>query len=143
MSCKSAVIDTANDAETVFVDVPKIAFISYKISKDQDDKNSIELIDILKVEGKFKRQDDGMSRAMGDYELLQLDKNGNQLSAMIVENPLTQTVEYVNDAGEFAKKNIDFQSKETAIRVQLNPKTYYILMQEIGNESTNFLKSKL
>ena len=142
-SCKTAVIDTAKDTDIVLVDMPKIAFITYRISKDQDDQKSVELVDLLKVDGKFKSQENEKTRAKGDYELIQLDNDGKQLAITIVENPLSQTVEYVNSNGEFAKKNIDFKSKETAVRVQLNSKTYYILMQEIGNESTNFLKTKI
>ena len=143
VSCKSTIIDSAQDSEVAVAEVPKMAFITYKISKNQEDKKSIELINLLKVDGKFKIQDNQKSPVAGDYELIQLDKDGKQLATAIVENPLNQTVEYVNDAGEFAKKNIDFQSKETSIRVQLNSKTYYILLQEIGNQSKNFLKTKM
>lgn len=142
MSCKTVVQDSNKETENVIVDVPKIAFVTYKISKSQE-TNMIEFIDVKMAKGKLKSQEKDLNKKAGDYALIQLDKNGNQLAIMVVENPLNQTVEYVGDNGELAKKDLTFQSKEIAIRIQLQAKTSYLLMQEIGNESKNYLKTKL
>ena len=142
MSCKSVIVDDNKESEIVIVDEPKIAFITYKISKGQEG-NTIELIDVIKAEGKLKSKEKNQNKIAGNYELIQLDKNGNQLVTTTVENPLNQTVEYIQDNGELAKKDLTFQSKEIAIRVQIQARTSYLLMQEIGNESKNYLKTKL
>ena len=142
MSCKSAAVDANKESEIVIVDVPKIAFVTYKISKGQEG-NTIELIDVIKAEGKLKSKEKNQNKIAGNYELIQLDKNGNQLVTTTVENPLNQTVEYIQDNGELTKKDLTFQSKEIAIRVQIQARTSYLLMQEIGNESKNYLKTKL
>ena len=142
MSCKSVIVDDNKESEIVIVDEPKIAFITYKISKGQEG-NSIELIEVIMAKGKLKVQENSQIKTVGDYQLIQLDKNGNQIDLTTVKNPLNQTIEYVNDNGEFAKKDLTFQSKETSIRVQIKPNASSIIMQEIGNESKNYLKTKL
>ena len=142
MSCKSVIVDDNKESEIVIVDEPKIAFITYKISKGQEG-NSIELIEVIMAKGKLKVQENSQIKTVGDYQLIQLDKNGNQIDLTTVKNPLNQTIEYVNDNGEFAKKDLTFQSKETSIRVQIKPNTSSIIIQEIGNESKNYLKTKL
>ena len=142
MSCKSVIVDDNKESEIVIVDEPKIAFITYKISKGQEG-NSIELIEVIMAKGKLKVQENSQIKTVGDYQLIQLDKNGNQIDLTTVKNPLNQTIEYVNDNGEFAKKDLTFQSKETSIRVQIKPNASSIIIQEIGNESKNYLKTKL
>ena len=142
MSCKSVIVDDNKESEIVIVDEPKIAFITYKISKGQEG-NSIELIEVIMAKGKLKVQENSQIKTVGDYQLIQLDKNGNQIDLTTVKNPLNQTIEYVNDNGEFAKKDLTFQSKEIAIRVQIKPNASSIIIQEIGNESKNYLKTKL
>ena len=142
MSCKSVAVDASKETDIVIVDLTKIAFVTYKISKSQQG-NNIEIIDVIMAEGKLKSIEKNQNKIDGNYELIQLDKNGNQLARTMVENPLNQTVEYIQDNGVLAKKDLTFQSREIAIRVQIQAKTSFLLMQEIGNESKNYLKTKL
>jgi len=143
MACGSALVDTDTEEDIATNDAPKIAFVSYKISKDATDKITIELIDVLMAKGKLKPQDNEKANVVGDYELIQLSSDGKQLTLDKIENPLNQIIEYVNEEGEFGKKEVSFDSKDIYIRVQLHSQSKYIVMQEIGNKSTNFVKTKL
>ena len=86
MSCKSVIVDDNKESEIVIVDEPKIAFITYKISKGQEG-NSIELIEVIMAKGKLKVQENSQIKTVGDYQLIQLDKNGNQIDLTTVKNP--------------------------------------------------------
>ncbi len=143
MACGSAKIEPTMEQDFAVSENPKIAFVTYKFNKDEKGNATISLINVLMAEGKLKHQADEKVYVSGDYELIQLDSQEKQLAFKKIGNPLNETIEYVNEDGEFGKKEVEFLSKEVSIRLQLHPQTKYILVQEIGNESTNYIKTKL
>ena len=143
MACRTAAIDAVVQQNSAISEVPKIAFITYEVSKEVDHKITINLIDVTMAEGNLKPQNDRATSVKGNYEFIQLDQSDNQLDVRIMDNPLIQSVEYVNELGQMERKMMTFTKKEAFIRVQLHPQTKYILLQEIGNETLNFNKTQL
>lgn len=143
MACGAAEVSTTLEEDLATNETPKIAFVSYKLTKDANGKVSMSFIDLIMAEGRLKLQEDKKVYVAGDYEVVQLDSRGKQLAFQKIANPLNQTIEFVDDDGALGKKEVAFPSKEVTIRLQLHSKTEYILMQEIGNESINFVKTKL
>ncbi|GAA4805753.1 hypothetical protein [Litoribaculum gwangyangense] len=75
----------------------------------------------------------------GDLICAQLDKNNNILQRQIVKNPLIKNIEYIDDSKSFNNKQIELDSTQIAIRLQLEPNTKYI---SIYNFNTKKNKTK-
>lgn len=75
MSCssvdvRSVPVDSPIVKEPNIQQAPMIAFITCLVSKEADEKISISLKDVIRVEGKLKPQDDHIAKNIGNYEFI-------------------------------------------------------------------------
>jgi hypothetical protein len=132
LSCKVSerTAGTAN-MDKVAVDTPKIIFLNYSISEDKTDQEySIRLINKIITNGKIKENSIlPFSPEMDDLEYIISDKNQNVLMRNFIPNPLNKTLEFVDDNGQLAKKDMRLDSSQFSLRIQLDPAAKYILLE--------------
>ncbi len=143
ISCGSFTKTSTLEEDVAINESPKILFVSYQFTREPENRASIKFLDKIMAEGKLKKELKEQSFEAGDFEILQLDANGVVLSSKGIDNPLLQIMEYVSDDGTFGKKEVSFDEKDVSIRLQLHSKAQSVLLQEIGNETINFIKTKL
>ncbi|MEL0454832.1 hypothetical protein WJN01_01230 [Flavobacteriaceae bacterium SZ-1-7] len=127
---------------------PKLIFLNYTISKSDDGFKQVQFINKTITDGKLKKASSNYlnSGKIGDLKCAQLDKQSNELQVVIIQNPLSKKVEFVNDSLIFEKKQIDLENGALSLRLQLNGKTKYIEISEIVDslkQSKPLIKTKL
>ena len=115
---------------------PKLIFLNYSVSKDDNGNTQIHFIDKTITDGKLKNRGDNYVEApsKGDLKCSQLDENAVELISVIVQNPLVKTMEYVNDSLTFEKRTIALNRAILSLRLQLYDKTKYISISEITDK---------
>ena len=117
--------------EEPIITQPKLLFLNFEIVKLNDTKN-VSLINQITTDGKLKRHTNEETKGdIGDLEYLILDKDLNQLEKQYIKNPLKKVIEFINDSGNFEKKILDLDSTQFSIKLQLQPKVKYIVINEI------------
>ena len=135
IACASKQQVLENEAETE--QQPKLLFLNYTISKSDNDKKTISLINQKITDGALKKTTKpNYKTSFGDLECITLDKNLNQIEAHSIKNPLTKIVEYINDLGNFEKKLIELDSAQFSIRLQLDSKVKYLRISELTQEGS-------
>ncbi|WP_179319232.1 hypothetical protein [Winogradskyella helgolandensis] len=129
LSCigKKSIIAEEKQIETQ----PKLLFLNYKIEK-LEEKKTISLINQIKTDGKLKET--VLSRnntTIADLECIILDEDLIVLDTYSIKNPLKKTVEFINDSGEFEKKILDLDNVQFSLKLQLRPKSKYVVINEI------------
>ena len=124
---------------------PKILFLNYTMSKSKTRETKVALANKIIVKGKIKdnsiKIDDNR---LGNLECIQADDKLNSIKTIYINNPINKTIEYVNDNGEFEKKQIKLDSAQFSIRMQLDSKTKFILIKQINQlDKQNVLLSKI
>ncbi|OEJ99310.1 hypothetical protein A8C32_09085 [Flavivirga aquatica] len=112
---------------------PKILFLNYGIKKTSNNLRSVKFISKIITEGKLKNNKSIKQVTSGDLECLQLDKKSKILDRIIIKNPLTKNIEYINDVKLFQTKQIDLDSTIFSIRLQLEPDTKYISIRNFDH----------
>jgi len=110
---------------------PKLIFLNYTISKNEDGHKQITFLNKIITDGKLKNNNYSKSGFIGDLICTQLDEYENPLQNIIVKNPLSQVIEFVNDSLNFEKKQVNLKNNELSLRLQLHSKTKSILLSEI------------
>lgn len=111
---------------------PKLLFLNYNIVKIDDTKKIISLINQKTIEGRLKgKTNPEFKGILGDLECSILDSGSNEIEKMSIKNPLVEIVEFINDLGNFEKRKIDLDSAQFSIRLQLPPKSKYIVIREL------------
>ena len=109
----------------------KLLFLNYEINK-VNDVRSISLINQIKTDGKLKIKNSAHSYTnIGDLEYLILDQDLSPLETHSIQNPLRKTVEFINDSGEFEKKTLDLNQAQFSLKLQLQPRAKYVVINEI------------
>lgn len=138
IACASKKNIIANEAviETL---PPKLIFLNYSISKDVNGKKSIEFIKKIITDGKLKNNTETYLKtgAVGDLKCSQLSKDSVEITSIIVKNPLSKIIEYVNDSLIFESKKIDLQKTAFTLRLQLHSKTVFIAINEVTDSLQN------
>tara|TARA_R110002051_G_scaffold78791_2_gene142445 strand:- start:2204 stop:2632 length:429 start_codon:yes stop_codon:yes gene_type:complete len=116
---------------------PKLVFLNYTISKNEYGKKQMAFLNKIVTDGKLKNNKFPKIGAIGDLKCTQLDKHTNPLQSVIIKNPLSQVIEFVNDSLIFEKKQINLDSRELSLRLQLDSKTKSILISEIIDSLQN------
>lgn len=120
--------------ETTQISKHKILFLNYLLVKNKQNIKSVSLINQIKAEGKLKgKQENIINPSIGDLEYSFLDTNKKLIEKHVLRNPLTKTVEFVNDFGNFEKRVLDLDSVQFSIRTQLPPEAIYFVITELTN----------
>ena len=126
------------------VDTAKIIFLNYSISKNPDDLLVIKFVDQIIADGMLKVNSSAAFNLRNeDFKLIQMDQNQRSLDSVFIENPLTKTVEFLNEAGQFEKRTINLDSAKFSIRMQLNTKTKTIKIYRHNNSTQPLIEHSL
>lgn len=117
---------------------PKLIFLNYVISKNENNEKNIQFINKTITNGKLKNtaklQEMG---TIGDLKCSQLNKDSVEITSIIIKNPLSKIIEYVNDSLIFESKKIDLQKTAFSLRLQLHSKTVFIAINEVTDSLQN------
>ena len=116
---------------------PKLMFLNYTISKNENGEKHMVLLNKIITDGKLKNYTFPKTGVVGDLKCTQLDRNTNKLQSIIIKNPLSQTVEFINDSLILEKKQINLDNRELSLRLQLDNKTKIIVISEIIDSLEN------
>lgn len=126
--------------ETVIEELPpKLIFLNYTISKDDYGNKHVQFINKIIVDGKLKSNTETYLKtgAVGDLKCSQLDKDSLEIKTVIIENPLSKIIEYVNDSLIFESKKVELKSAPLSLRLPLHDKTKYITISDIIDSLQN------
>jgi hypothetical protein len=119
---------------------PQIIFLTYSISYNETNgEYSVSFINKMITEGTIKASNHNSSTPeIDDIEYILYDVNLKIIERNYLSNPLQRTVEYVNSEGELVKEDIELESVEFFLRLQLAPDTKSIVLQRYnGPDSQN------
>ncbi|MEP3837995.1 MAG: hypothetical protein ABJM36_10115 [Algibacter sp.] len=113
---------------------PQILFLNYTIEKDINGNRTIQFINKKVVEAKLKKQiilpiDQGIE---GDLILSELNKRSKILKQQLIKNPLSRTIEFVDESKNFKTKVIKTDKAQFSIRLQLQNRTKYITISNFA-----------
>lgn len=145
VSCKvtSKVTDTAPTNEVEFSS-PKIAFITCVIVNDTiKHEYRIRLVSKIIADGNVKeREVKPFLPKTNDLEYAVLNASSKALTRTYFANPLNRTVEFVDNIGQLAKKEISLDSTQFSLRIPLDPKAKFVSFEKyngINSDNTNLL----
>ncbi|WP_100610661.1 hypothetical protein [Confluentibacter lentus] len=118
---------------------PKLIFLNYTISQDAKGNKQIQFINKIITDGKLKNNTETYLKtgAVGDLKCSQLDKDSTEIKTVIIQNPLSKIIEYVNDSLIFESKKIELKSAPLSLRLALHDKTKYITISHIIDSLQN------
>ena len=126
---------------------PKLLFLHYTISKDSNEVYHAEFINKILADGRLKDDSNTLPISEeGAIECIQFDKNKRVLDRTYSKNPLRPIVEYVNDKGDLEKRQLDLDSAQLAIKLQLKETTTCIrlfVIDESGNASIELITTSI
>ena len=99
----------------------QILFLTFKLFKDSTKATgeSIQLLNKKSVKGVLKQSLKSAETIYPGYLVCSFqDQNKNVLSAQVVEDPLTASVEYPDDAGSFKRTFIEKREADLFLRIQ-------------------------
>lgn len=102
--------------------IPQVVLVIFEITDNgQGNTPSAAIINKQISPGKIKRNFKGNLKGVTNnhFTINFLDKNNKTITSHHVSNPLTENVEYVNDDGELARKEIQHQQKEIIMKSSL------------------------
>lgn len=119
-------------------DGPQIIFLNYNFSKNTTGQPTVEFINKIITDGKIKKNTSAISNPqIGDLAIIELDQNEKEVAKIFVKNPLSKTVEFANEEGQLSKKQVDVETAQFALRMQLNPLTQSIAIQQLNETDNN------
>jgi len=141
VSCKvtSKVTNTEPTNEAEFSS-PKIAFITCVIVNDTvKHQYRIRLVSKIIADGNVKeRATKPFLPKVNDLEYAVLSASSMVLTRTYFANPLNQTVEFVDDNRQLAKKEISLDSTQFSLRIPLDPKAKFVSFEKYnGTNSDN------
>lgn len=111
---------------------PGILFLQYFLKKDPDSgANALYLTNTIRTNGIVKKQPDETDQARpGDLICSALNADSLEISRLLIENPLRKSFEYSDEQGNLAIKNIEMDSAQFFIRLQLTPDIKWIVVDQ-------------
>ncbi len=126
---------------------PKLLFLTYSIFKTSEGNIQAKLIDKIIVEGKMKESIVGNKMfEPGDIQCIQVNKNSMEINTINMSNPLVKTVEYSDETGRLFKKQIELDSTQLSIRMQLHSQSKFVVLKRhntVGNSPITLTKNEL
>jgi len=134
-------------SEVKEVKAPKLLFLNYTISKYTNGTYRATFINKVLTEGRLKdkTQRQPLSDA-GDIVCIQYNDKNDVLDRSYIKNPLQPIVEYVNDDGNLEKRQLNLNSAQIAIKLQLQEATSSVrlfLIDASGNASTDLITTSI
>jgi len=126
--------------EAVIETLPrKLIFLNYTISQDANGKKHILFINKIITDGKLKNNTETYLKtgSVGDLKCSQLDKDSVEIKTVIIQNPISKIIEYVNDSLIFESKKIELNRAPLSLRLALHDKTKYITISHIIDSLQN------
>jgi hypothetical protein len=119
ISCNSKKNFTINKTLQIQQETSQIVFLIFRINKGLDAENStIELINTIKKEGIIKKQLKSNIESE-NYLLLEIYNNNKIEKTQKIAHPLLKEIEYFNENKKINKKNIELNSEDFSIRLQI------------------------
>lgn len=144
ISCKSMKNIPESSSMASEPNTPKLIFLNYIIRKKLDKSVEAKLVSKKVVEGTLKA---GIqlesSLEAGDLVFAQLDAQLDKVDNFQLSNPLIKNIEYVTAEGELGKKQIELDSTELSVRLQLNRLTEFISVEIVSDSNIQLLKTAL
>ncbi|WP_136480188.1 hypothetical protein [Cognatitamlana onchidii] len=106
--------------KTETIKSPKIIFLTYSISKEDDGKKMVELLQQKIVEGKIKTSESMENGKPGDLVCKQLNSKSEVLATTLIKDPLNKTVEFSTESMEFQTKSFSIEKTMFTLRMQLH-----------------------
>lgn len=125
-------VTTAEDKEEESHSSPQIIFMNFELSKQENGGIKANLVNTIITEGKIKDKQYGREMKKGDIVCKGLNKDNKVIQSLSYDNPMLKTVEYVNDEGQLEKKQISLDQVQFTVRMQLNPNTKSIALEQIN-----------
>jgi hypothetical protein len=118
---------------------PKLIFLNYTISEDDNSVKTVDFISKKIADGKARNSSNKYMRTghIGDLKCSQLDNKSQTLQSVFIKNPLNKTIEFLNDSLEFQSKSLTLKRAPISLRLQLNSKTEHIIISEIIDSLQN------
>ncbi|MBU3821210.1 hypothetical protein KO566_03985 [Flavobacteriaceae bacterium XHP0103] len=136
LSCvsKKRVSESAEVQETN----PKLIFLNYNISKDENGKKHVAFINKTITDGKLKEGiNTKKTGTIGDLKCSQLNKDSIEIQSVIKDNPLVKMIEYVNDSLIFERKKIELNNASLSLRMSLSSRAKFMVISEIIDSLQN------
>lgn len=117
----------------------QILFLIYKLSTL--DNGSFELVNYAITDGTLKQDLDETKETAtpGDIIFSFQDNTGEVLKTKIVANSMKESVEYVNDKGEFERKKITHTEKDIILRTIIPADTEAIIVNQQTSDQSKRL----
>lgn len=126
--------------ESDIVNQNQIVFLNYAFWKDQDSFSHITLINKTVTDGKMKGSSSNHLPAReGDLKCMTLDGEMRPVSTVIIPDPLIKRVEYQQENGALASKEVELDSTVFSVRMQLEAGSRYIAISRINPSDSSFL----
>lgn len=142
-SCSSRIAqNTTVSASTAQPKKNQIIFLSLELSKAENGIG-FDILDTKLVDGKLKR---GMPSELNikEYLLFEFqDSEGQTLTTVASENPLSRSVEVANDQGKFERKQVDLDKVSLVLRIQFNTKMTRVKISDNAGKELSLLPLKL
>ena|SRR5690606_25744329 len=118
---------------------PKLIFLNYTISQDAHGNKHIQFLNKIITDGKLKNNTETYLKmgAVGDLKCSQLDKDSVEIKTVIIQNPLVQVIETVNDSLIFESTKIELKKAPLSLRLALHDKTKFITIGHIIDSLQN------
>lgn len=121
-------------------DTPHFIFLNYSIKRDSIEGYKVELINKIVSDGKIKMNTGNHSPAKaGDLKCLALNEDKHPISNINIPDPLIKTVEYQNENGLLAKREVKLDSTVFSVRMQLDKHTKFIALERINPPNSSYL----
>ena len=136
-----------SDSNMVAASNSQIIFLNYKVTKNINGEIEIDLINKIVKSGKLKneiRENDNY--VSGDLKFIELDGNSMPINSFHIPNPLRKRVEYVNKSRELESKLLELDSTVISVRIQLNPNSKFITIDEVddlGKKTSKLIITKI
>ena len=109
---------------------PRLLFLTYSIYKSSNGNFRANLINKIIVEGTLKRvNNEHNTRSPSTIQCIQTNKNSMPIQTINMNNPLIKIVEYSDETGQLNKKQIELDSTQISIRMQLHSQSKFVILK--------------
>lgn len=114
---------------------PEFIFASFSMKALSETNREIRLLELKKISGVLKSAEPSFV-GKNYLTIRQVAESNAMLTALIIEHPLTKSVEYVNDAGVIDWKEIELKEAEFFVRMPVHESATYLDVVETHNGMT-------
>jgi hypothetical protein len=120
------------DTQNSLSNEPQILFIQVKIvQKDKDSPLIATVVDKKMVNGQLDKPLQGIELIEGKWLISLLDADKKMIVQEIVQDPINQNFEYLNDKGKLDNVTVVKKETDCFVRVQFDAKFQYLKCESI------------